>query len=595
MLTDLQIRPGIFREQTKRGAQNRWRDCDKVRFDNGLPQKIGGWISQSSSVVVGVARSIHDWASLDAAVWTAIGTEKKLYLWQLASPNTYYDITPLRRATTGAAPPFNEAVLNNPFSVTTGLATVEVTHASHGAQTGDRVRFYNATAVGGITIDGEYEITVLTVNTYQITHSVAASGTAVGGGASVGYEYDISIQSSGGWGSGGWGRGGWGSAISSGGYRPRIWSLDNWGEDLVASPRDGAIYLWDKTNGTNTRAAVISAAPSVNRRILVSSQDRHLIAFGAHDGSNDNPLLVRWCDQENYNDWTPGVTDTAGDQQIDTGSEIVTAIKARGQILLFTDISVHSMRYEGAPYIFGFDNIAQNVRIAGPNAVTETNGLVFVMGKNTFYIYDGVFRPLECDVSSYVYDDINEDRLDQCFAFVVAQYDEIWFFYPSSNALEVDRYVIYNFVDNHWSIGTMSRTCMRTESLVFQRPYGFDANGVIYKHETGTENNTSPMSSYLESWELEIEQGGSLAHISKIVPDFLELSGSVSLYLKTRMYPQDTTTVTKGPFTINSATKKISLRSRGRQTAVRLETSQANDSWRLGTLRLDLAKHGRRA
>lgn len=593
-LFDLQIMPGVYRENTARGARSRWYYADKVRFAAGLPEKIGGWSRQTGGPVTGVARNTHDWVSLDSQKWIAVGTEKKLYLWQ---SGVFYDITPLRRASTGTVSPFNQSPLTNPFTTTNLLAVVVVTHASHGAIDGDRVRFYNATAVGGITISGEYAITVTGTDTYTITHGSAATSSATGGGT-VNFEYDIGVTSNGlGWGAGTWGSGTWGTPRTSTNLivRTRLWSLDNWGEDLIASPRGGAIYTWDRTGGPSVRATIISGAPSQNNRVLVSRQDRHLISLGSHDGSAFDPLLIRWSDTEDYNTWTPTLTNQAGDKRLDSGSEIVTGVHSRDETLIYTDTSAHLMRYDGAPFVFAFANIAGNVPIMGPNAIAEASGIVFGMGVGSFYVYDGTLRPLDCDVHSYVFDNFNFAKKDIVCSGVRAKFSEAWWAYPSSGSSECDRYVAFNWLEGHWTIGTLDMTSMDSEGPVFNVPYAMHSDGYLYKHETGTDANTGAMTTDLESWMMEIAPGEKFLHIDKLIPDFLTLTGAGSVSIKSKTYPQDSTTVTKGPFSVTSSTKKVSLRSRGRQVSLRWQMSALSDDFRMGTWRVNGMGHGRRA
>lgn len=589
MLFDVPVQSGLFSENTKRGSVNRWRTGNKVRFHNGLPQKLGGWEAETSTALTGVARNVHDWVALDSTRWMAIGTEKKLYVFQAG---TMYDITPLRRASTGTISPLNLPPLSNPFTTTSGLTTVVVTDAGYGALAGDRVIFSNATAVGGLTLNGEYVITPIDVNTYSITAGSAASSTATGGG-SVNFAYEISVVSNGlGWGAMTWGHSTWGTPRTTGiPVQTRLWSLDNWGEDLIASPRNGSIYVWDRTTGPSVRAYVIPNAPTNNKRVLVSRQSRHLVAFGA----GGEPLETRWSDAEDYNTWTPTATNSAGDFRIDSGSEIVGAQHTRDETLIFTDASVHAMRYDGAPFFFSFASLAENARIMGPNAADDVNGVVFFMGLGSFYVYDGRVQQLDSDVHSYVFGDINLNKRDLICCAIRAEFSEVWWSYPSEASSECDRYVAYNFLENHWTYGTLAMTAMHSESVYYNKPYAVHSDGLVYVHETGVDANTSAMTTSLESWQLEIPPGQVMTHMRMLIPDFETLTGTGTISLVSRAWPQQSAAeITEGPFNVTSTTSKVSVRSRNRQTGLKWEMTAIGTNYRMGTWRIEGYAHGRR-
>lgn len=429
---NLPIAAGVYTEETERGAQGRWHKVDKVRFRKGLPEKIGGWVKiNPDDPLLGTARKIIDWVSLDGKKWSAIATEQKLYLYQ---DGTLYNITPIRRT----------ATLTGPFATTINQPTVVVTDAAHGAQIGDYVTFDGATAVGGLTIDGEYRVTaVLTQDTYSITASSNASSTATGGGT-VEAQYEITVGSESnvtgrGWGTGRWSVGTWGTprTVSATVISLRTWSLDNWGEDLIASPSGGAIYWWDRTNGPTSRAVRLEAAgtPLFNNFVLVSQRDRQIISFGSYDYFNNrfDPLLIRYCSQEDFNDWIPNNLNTADDIRLYRGSKLITAVRARGEIVFWTDVSMHSLVAVGPPDVFALNTIGENVSILGPMAAIAVDYRVFMMGEANFYMYDGVLRVLPCDVRNYVYNNLTVSQKDKVYCGLNREFNEIWWFYPAND------------------------------------------------------------------------------------------------------------------------------------------------------------------
>lgn len=430
-LMNLPVNPGIYTEQTERGAKGFWRDGDKVRFRQGLAEKIGGWVRLSPQFA-GLARRMRDWTSLDGKNWTAIGTEAKLYLWQDGSPPTLFDITPIRRT----------ATILGPFTTTGGSAIVTVADPNHGAQAGDYVRFANAIAGDGITIDGEYTVaSVVDQNSYTIVHSATASMGQSGLGGTVDIEYDISVGASSattatGYGTGPYGAEGYGAArtASTAIQSIRTWTLDNWGEDLLACPRGGAIYWWDRSKGTSTRAVALAGdAPPINEGVIISQRDRHVIALGAYDFFNDqiDPLLIRWSSTEDLNDWVPTSTNTAGDLRLYSGSKIVTGVRSRLELIVFTDVSVHTLPFIGGLDVFGLNIVGENVSILGPNCAVPVDSRVFFMAEADFYVYDGIVRVVPCTVRNLVYDNLNLDQKDKIYGGLNREFNEIWWFYPS--------------------------------------------------------------------------------------------------------------------------------------------------------------------
>lgn len=592
-LTDLPIKPGIFADGTPRdvGRMGYWKDGDKVRFFAGQPQKLGGWTRGAEDpTFTGIARGSIDWRTTRSEVLLAIGTHLKLYVW---SGGTYYDITPLR----------DSGNLTDPFTTTIGLATVSVADISHGLLAGDYVHFSGASAVGGLTIDGEYTVTSVTnSNEYVITAASNATSSAGPGGGTVAYEYEIHVGQPDsiaglGWGAGAWGALTWGTPRSVTDFlsQARTWQMEQWGEDIIVNPRQGGIYVWDSSAGTSFRATVISQAPTTAKGILVSPEDRHLIALGAHDGSLDDPLLIRWCDQENYTDWTPTLTNTAGSKRLDTGNEILCAAKVRGEHLIFTDSALFSMNFVGPPDTFGFRTLGDNGNLVGPLAVHVFEGVAYWMGDQDFFMYDGVTRVLDCTVTSAVFDDFNKVQRAKIYCGVNRDFREVWWLYPSAGSDECDSYVIYNIQDKLWSYGTLARTMLIGDSDVFNYAYGTGTDGYLYTHEEGTDDYTQAMDAYIVSGGIEVApSGGDIMHISKMIPDFKVLTGSVDVTFSGKKYPQSTETQDSGPHNITEATEFINPRVRCRQISVRVESNDLGDDWCMGTLRVDLLPHGGR-
>ena len=585
----IEIAPGIYTEHTARGSLRRWRDGDHVRFFNGLPQKIGGWKLATADQVVGKARGVIDWQTLSVEKLRGIGTHLKLYV---ESGGDFFDITPLRDSGT---------LGTDPFTTTDTEVTVSVAHTSHGLSEGDYVHYSGAAAVGGITIDGEYTVTSVTdSDNYVITHSAAATSSATGGGATVDYEYEIPIGSGDtfglyGFGTGTFGTGTFGTARTATTLLnlARIWSFAQWGEDLIANPRGGGIYAWDASVGTGTRAAVISGAPSTAKAIILSPENRHLIALGAHDGSNDDPMLIRWASAEDYTDWTPSATNTAGDKRLDDGTEIYCGVPTDREIGVFTNSAFYSMVFEGPPYQFNIQRRGSCGGIMGPNAAKEHDGRIWWMGEADFMVYDGRVRKLPCDVWSHVFKDFNTAQKAKVFAGANRGFGELWWLYPSADSSECDLYVLYNVNDNTWAFGTLDRTVLVGDSDIFDEVYALSPDGELFNHEQGVDDDGAALPSYIESYDFDANNGSVLMLLEKFLPDFARLIGSISVTLKGRKYPHSSQ-VTKGPQAMTSATEYVGARMRARQISLRLETTDAGDDWRIGTLRVTCRPLGKR-
>lgn len=604
----VELEPGFFSEATDRGARGHWKSGDRVRFKNGLPQKIGGWEDTpvTGSVFRGIDRRQWEWTSLDGQPWIAQGTSKKLYV---INRGVRYDITPLRLT----------ATLTNPFTTTLGSAVVTVAHVAHGAQDGDFVRFSGATAVGGITIAGEYEINVLNGDAYTIAHTITASSAATGGGT-VTAEYDISVGADStelahGWGTCVWNDGTWGTPRGdcSGIVRGlRIWSLDNFGEDLIASPRGGAVFHWDRSNGPETRAQLLPNAPRTNQHVLLSNTGNQIICLGAFDdvANTDDRMLVRVSDPDDpFNAFTPTDQNNAFDERLSTGSTIVAGVRTRNGVLISTDTAIYLMQADPNE-VFVIDKIAEGNSVIGPNAWIDVNGVIYAMAAGKFMRYDSVYHEMPCAVWSRVFDnsDVNTpgiaiDQGDKVYCWHNKGFSEVWWHYPSSGQLftedgepiltedgdplllessENDRYVIYNYGENIWYDGSIERTAASTGGIAYDAPYGSDVAGVLFLHETGADDNDAAMNEFIESWDVELGDGADQMHVSEFIPDMKRIVGTLALTLKSKARPQQAAYVVRGPYAFDGTNERVGARAAGRQMAFRLSSSALGTDWRAG-------------
>jgi len=634
-LKKLLFRPGVSRENTRYLSENvgptgvngaysaGWYECDKIRFRSGTPEKIGGWNRISANSFLGVCRSLWNWVTLGGANLLGVGTNLKFYI---ESGGSYYDITPIRASST---------INSNPFVATLGSSVITVTDTAHGCFTGDFVTFSGAVGLGGnITagvLNAEYQVTVVDVNTYTITVSATANATDVsgspGGGASVvaayqintGFEFAVPVV---GWGAGGWGTGPWGTGTSSL-ESLRLWSQFNFGEDLIFGPRGGAIYYWDSSAGTGTRATNLADAlgasdvPTVQNTILVSDVSRFVLAFGCNDyGSADqSPMLIRWSDQESAINWTPAATNQAGSLQLSRGSEIITAIQSRQEIIVFTDNAVYAMQYLGPPAVWGATLLADNTSIVSQNAVTIASGVTFWMGVDKFYKYDGRVQTLRCDLRQYIFSDLDKDQYSQVFAGTNEGFNEVWWFYCSAGSTVVDKYAIYNYLEDIWYYGNMSRSAWLDSGL---RDYPIAATYLnnIVNHESGVDDNSTatstPIAATITSAEFDLDDGHNFMFLYRVLPD-ITFRGSDAASPTARMYMQPlknsgsgyTTPPSVGgennrPITrtavlpIEEFTGQIFTRVRARQMSVKVESDGLGVTWQLGAPRLDLRPDGRR-
>jgi len=454
-LQKIMFKPGVNRENTRYTTEGGWYDCDKVRFRQGTPEKIGGWVRISATTFLGVCRSLWNWVTLGSQNLLGVGTNLKFYI---ENGGGYNDITPIRATLTLA---------NNPFATTSGSTTVVVTDATGGYANGAFVTFSGATSVGGLTLNGEFQLSTIgtSVTTYNITASSAASSTATGGGAAVvaayqlnpGPAYAVPLV---GWGAGAWGSGTWGIGATSVDAL-RIWNQNNFGQDLIFGPRGGGLYYWDATTSLSTRGVLVSSlagasdVPLFQNFLLVSDISRFVLVFGTNEigvGTLD-PMLIRWSDQEDAVQWTPAITNQAGSVRLSHGSRIVTAMQSRQEIIVWSDSSLYSLQYLGPPYVWSTQLLADGISIVGPNAAAIASGVTYWMGIDKFYKYDGRTQTLRCDLLQYIFSDLNQAQYEQVFASTNEGFNEIWWFYCSESSNEIDKYAVYNYGEDIWYYG----------------------------------------------------------------------------------------------------------------------------------------------
>jgi hypothetical protein len=706
----LQFRPGINREGTTLANEGGWYECDKIRFRSGYPQKLGGWQPITPNTYLGVARGLINWVTLKGYNLLGVGTNLKYYI---ESGGVYNDITPVRATVT----------LTDPFTTVSGSKTVTVTDADHGAITGDFVKFSGATAVGGLTLNGEFQITYVSNSEYTIQSPTAASSSATGGGTvTATYQINTGLAVYSyvtGWGTGLWGgfvtgaqqttlsaslnssntniavvsttgfsnatgtvlieqelatytgntavlftgatRGangtvatshanstvvynantftGWGqSSASSIGLQLRLWSQANFGEYLIINPRNGPMYLWiPQYTGANVLlfndpAKLLSPSssglyqtdadcPVVVSQVMVSDASRFVIAMGANDygSSEQNPMLIRWSDQENYSTWTPAITNQAGSYQLSSGSTIVTAIQTRQEILVLTDAAVYSMQYLGPPYVWGFNILSNNISIIGPNAIGAANNIVYWMGLDKFYVYTGRVETLPCALRQYVYGDINLEQSYQVFCGSNEGYSEIWWFYPSADSTVVNRYVIFNYLDKVWYYGTLDRSAW-LDSPLRNYPMAATYNHTVVFHENGNNDvevngTVNPIESYIQSSDFDIGNGHNFGFVWRMIPD-ITFDGSdnaapakpeVTFSVRPRQNPgapyansaNASVTSTQSyanqrNYTVQEFTEIVYTRIRGRQMAFKISSDTLGTQWQLGVPRLDVRADGQR-
>ena len=614
-LSKLNLKAGVNREGTRYTNEGGWYDGDKIRFRQGTPEKIGGWTRISATTFTGVCRSLWNWVTLGGQNLIGVGTHLKFYVENVGN---YNDITPVR----------DTVALTNPFTTTSGSATVTVTDAAGGYIDGDYVTFSSASASGGLTIDGEYAISVgaTATNTYTITAASTASSAATGGGSvsavyqiNVGNPFAVPIE---GWGAATWGQGTWGIGESST-TKIRFWSQSNFGEDLVFGPDGGSIYYWDATNAVTTPAVLLSSlsgasdVPVVQSLILVSDINRFVFCLGTNviGGTALDPTLLRWSDQEDATNWTPSATNQAGSLRLSRGTKIVAASQARQEILVWTDSSLYSLQYAGAPVVWTASIVGENISISSQNAVAYANGVAYWMGKDKFYKYDGRTQPLKCDVRKYVFNDFNTVQYSQVFAGTNESFHEVWWFYCSDGATDIDKYVIYNYLEDIWYFGTLARTAW-LDSGLRDSPLAATYSYNLVDHEYGIDNNqgssAAAITAYVVSSDFDLDDGHKYMFVNRVIPD-ISFDGSTAtnpvatLTLTPLANPGAGYTSPTSTGGVNNATitrtasspvevftDQLDIRVRGRQLSMRIESDATGVTWQLGAPRLDMRPDGRR-
>jgi len=629
-LSKLEFQPGIVKDSTDYAAEGGWVDGNLVRFRRGRVEKIGGWQKVGTQSFLGTPRALHSWLSLAGILYVGVGTTLKYYV---KEGDAYYDVTPIRNTT---------AAGDVTFSATSGSSTITVSDTNHGAELNDFVTFSGAVTLGGnitdTVLNQEYQVSaVISANAYEIEAkdtsgaTVVADGSDTGnGGASVVGEYQVNVGldtylSSSGWSTGTWGAGGFGSTSSISALNQlRLWTHDNYGENLIMNVRGGGIFRWVENSGVNTRGEILADAsganlvPTVGLQVITSETDRHLIVLGADPISGGvrtgivDPMLVAFSDQENELEFEPTATNTAGSVRLSSGSYIVGGIKSRQEVLIFTDSSLYSMTFIGPPLTFAVNLVNEGAGLVGPKAVINAPNGVFFASKTGFYYYNGSVQRLTCPIQEYVFNDLDLSQAFKSFMAVNNEFNEVWFFYPSieDGTGEISRYAIYNYQDDTWSIGQLVRYAWIDTDISDLPLAGAQLGGDFYlvEHENGYDDDDSPMTGvFIESADIDLADGEQFAFVKKLIPDIAFIEDSrisstpaMNIVMKSRNFPGDTLTTDSTSQILENTTFK-SVRARGRQIVLRFESdddadpvNQSGFKWRLGATRIDVQPSGRR-
>jgi hypothetical protein len=619
-LTKLQFRPGIVRDVTPYTNEGGWIDGNKIRFRDGFPETIGGWQKLSGERFEGVCRALINWATLTGSNLIGVGTHLKYYINRGGS---FLDITPIRRTT---------AAGDVTFAATSGSDVIVVSDTGHGARLNDFVTFSDAVSLGGnITatlLNAEHQITdIIDSSTYEITLSVAANasdtgdgGTDVVGAYQINTGLEVSFRGDG-WGAGPWGANGWGDPAdtSISGEQLRLWSHTTFGQSLIINPRGFGLFFWDVSLGFSAANRAVNIAdmmgadevPLECNLVRLSEQDRHVLAFGCTPlgGGELDPLLIRFSSQEDFLDWSPTPTNTAGDLRISSGNQIVAVEQTSQQMVVLTDSSVHTVQFIGPPFTFGIREVASGLSVAGPNCAVAANDVVYWMGLGEFYMYDGVVREIPCSVKEYVFDQtFDKERRDIVFAAHNSAFSEIWWTYPCTQSGDCTRYVIYNYAQRVWYYGTLPRTAWVDRGTSLQlTAAGLD--GFLYLHDVGTDDGStsppSPIPSYVQSAPIDLGDGHQFMFVSRMLPDVTFRSSvndpQLTISLTAQNFPggasfgdQLNPVARTATVPVEQFTTQNFLRLRGRAISMRVEANKTGTSWRLGSPRLDVRPDGRR-
>jgi len=646
-LIDFKVLPGIDKQDTESGAENRWVDCDNTRFRYGLPEKVGGWSSLVTDTIVGVARRQFAFVDLDGNRYVALGTDKFLIIY---FEGQLYDITPLKATLSSCT-----------IATTNNSAVCSITKSNHGLSAGDIVLLDNVTLPGGTGYsnsdfeDKLFQVTSITSSSiFTITQSSNATATVSTGGSLEVKPYEQvgpAEQSYGyGWGIDSWGSGNWGEAASASdvSLEPGLWSLSNFGQVLVATIANGKTFTWNAGIAARltTRASTTTTSfqttnnPTATRVTLVSPTTRHLIHLGTEttigDTTTQDDMFIRFSDQEDINDYTPTAINSAGSQRLQDGTKIIGALKAKETILVWTDNALYTMKFIGAPFTFGFEQVGTNCGLIGKNAAVEIDGAAFWMSNNGFFMFDGTVKSLPCSVEDYVYDQADTTKGQQVAAGINNLFTEVVWYYPSTNSEYNDQYVVFNYGEpmkgGVWYIGTEARTSW-IDASVYEKPFATKYNDSLdgsfpvvvgqdglgqtqfFEHEVGTDQinqdgSTTTITSFVKSYDFDIQSkqkdargrssgpgisGEIFLAMRRFVPDFKDLQGNAKVTLAVKRYPQQSDTNTSlSPFTITASTDKKDTRARGRFVNIKIENTDVSESWRFGTLRIDIQPDGRR-
>jgi hypothetical protein len=612
----IDFKAGINRENTQYTTGGYWYDGNRIRFRSGKPENIRGWQKKVNTQYNGIARTITSWSSLSGNLYAAFGTDQLLYLYNGGS---IFDITPVNTSVTTSA--------TSPIMYTsTGSTKIVVDWVSQTPDLSQICLTQNTFVIvssggdslGGISLDGQFRTSIpanLSTNRYFkiITNTTAVSDSNRTSATNFKFLLNAGSQTQVedlGYGTYLWNEPrangqGYGVPASVGtGFAvlPRNWSLSQWGEDLIACPRNGSIYIWNENGGTGQRSTIITSCPTQNTLARVSPLDRHLISFGTMTlTSVFDPMLIRWSSQEDYNDWITSVGNTAGEQRIGDGSKIVGAINSRNQILVWTDNALHSMTYVGVPFVFSFQQLGTNCGAVGLHAAVEADGRAFWMSFKDFYMYDGALKALPCTVSQYIFDDINTSYFDKVFAGFNKEFTEVTWLYPGNGSTECNKYVTYSPAENWWSYGEAKWTTWEDKKL-YDAILTTGNDSYLYDNEPDDvyTGDGAAIDSFVQSGSFDLDKatyGNNLVFVDRIIPDFdfFNTGGDTNITVSFKRYPQSSTQTDKGPFNVSQNTEKISMRGRGRDAIIKIERgTKANTGWRFGAISLDMVQDGER-